>query len=126
MARKKPTKRDTSRRAAKDDKRTVTLKNVWVMEGASVQYADNLILRRQDGVFHLMFFQQQVPAIAGTHEEMAEQLEQMGVIENQCVARLVISEEKIAAVIDALQKAHEINIPAGKGVSKSSGSNGTK
>ncbi len=96
------------------------------MGDVELKYADNLILRFQDGTFQLMFFQQQVPAVFGTAADMKKQLEASGVMENVCVARLVVSEPKMGAMIDAMRKSHEAYAEYTKEHGAGSGPNGEK
>jgi hypothetical protein len=126
MARKKPAKAATRRKPHHDEGKSVYLKNEWLMGDVELKYADNLILRYQDGAFHLMFFQQQVPPLVGTPAEMEEQLKVSGVMENACVARLVISQPKMGAMIDAMHKSYEAYIEHAKGHGVGSGPNGER
>jgi hypothetical protein len=121
-----PSKKPKKKAFGSPKEKSVFLRNVWLMGDVCLQYADNLILRYQEGAFHLMFFQQQVPPLVGTPEEMAEQLMASGVMENNCVGRLVISKDKIPAMIEALQAAYD-GIPASKEPPpKASGPNGAR
>ena len=103
MARKKSA-RPAAIKKPRSEAGSVFLTNEWLMGDVELKYADNLILRFQDRTFQLMFFQQQVPAVFGTAADMKKQLEASGVMENVCVARLVVSEPKMGVMIDAMRR----------------------
>jgi hypothetical protein len=79
-----------------DIKKEVAVKRV-IPDDLRVTYSDGMVIKNQDGLFNLYFFQSRWP-IAITPEEM----EAIDSVEARCVAHLVITPEQMKKNIDAL------------------------
>jgi hypothetical protein len=62
-----------------------------------------MIVQHSEHEFYVSFFEMQPPIILGTPKDQQTQLEEIGHIEAECVARLVISPDRLENFIQALQ-----------------------
>jgi|HubBroStandDraft_1064217.scaffolds.fasta_scaffold558783_2 hypothetical protein len=73
---------------------------IWDEGDVQVQFADNVVVRFHDGAFELIFFKQKVPIVAGIQGQITQQVAKA--IENRCLSHIVMSETKMAELIEAL------------------------
>ena len=72
-------------------------------EGLHSRYATNVLV--QSGQFEIIisFFEAQLPILLGQPEENKAKLEQLGSIQAECVAKIIVSPELMPTIINALQ-----------------------
>lgn len=72
-------------------------------EGLQSRYATNVLV--QSGQFEIIisFFEAQLPVLMGQPEENKAKLEQLGSIQVECVAKIIVSPENMPTIISALQ-----------------------
>jgi hypothetical protein len=71
------------------------------------RYASNVLIQHTEHEFVLSFFELQPPLTVGSPEEQVAQLEAIGAVRAECVARIIISPARIGAFIEALTSNHE-------------------
>ena len=55
----------------------------------------------------LSFFQTKLPLLTGTPEENRAKLEQLGIIQANCVGRIIVNPDLIPKIIEALQTTYD-------------------
>ncbi len=76
----------------------------WQDAGRAL-FANNVIVQRDEGVIHLMFYQVNPPLIiAETEEERRKQFQGIEFLEAQPIARIALPEHKLLALVKALEK----------------------
>jgi len=74
-------------------------------EDLKTQFVSNLVIQHEPGIFILSFFETLPPFILGeTEEEKRMVLEKIEFIESKCLARLIITPEKMEAFIKAMSE----------------------
>jgi hypothetical protein len=82
----------------------VKLKRVYP-ENLRSHFVQNLIIQHEPGVFILSFFETWPPVVIGeSDEEKKHLLESIDEVESKCVARLVLTPDKLFAFIKAMEK----------------------
>jgi len=78
----------------------------WHLSAAKVpsRYANNMIVQHTDTEFIISFFEIFPPVVLGSPKEQTDQLNAIGVVQPECVARVVVSPEKFESFINALQQ----------------------
>ena|SRR5436309_3178669 len=66
--------------------------------------AQNFICSYQDGLFSLAFFEVWQPEIVGTPEERAKTLNEIKTAEVRCVARIVVTPNKLREILRAINE----------------------
>ena len=68
-------------------------------------FANHFVVQNDGPEFYLMFFQTNPPLIVtDSPADRKRQLEKLESVKSQCVARLVMSADRIPAVVEAMQK----------------------
>jgi hypothetical protein len=71
-------------------------------------FVSNLVIQHQPHAFILSFFEVWPPPIVGeTDEEKREQVEQIESVKATCVARLVVTPDKMKDFLDTMQENYE-------------------
>ena len=65
-------------------------------------FANHFAIQHENGVHHLMFFQVNPPLLLGSHEEKAKLLRDLESVQAVCTARIVVSEELMPKILQAL------------------------
>jgi hypothetical protein len=74
-------------------------------EDLKTQFVSNLVIQHEPGIFMLSFFETLPPIILGeTEEEKHMVLEKIEFLESKCLARLIITPEKMEAFIKAMSE----------------------
>ena len=73
-----------------------------VPEGLAGLYANNIVVQHTQYEFVVSFFQTFPPLVLGSPEERAAQIEQLDSVKAKCVARIVVSPERMQAFVDVL------------------------
>jgi len=74
-------------------------------EDLKTQFVSNLVVQHEPGILILSFFETLPPIILGqTEEEKHMALEKIEFIESKCLARLIITPEKMEAFIKAMSE----------------------
>jgi len=81
--------------------RLVTIE--WPEPGVAA-FANNLLAVSDGGTTYLTFCQIAPPILMGTEEERREQLQSLGSLKAQAVARIVVPVDTLAKMIGVLQK----------------------
>lgn len=75
-------------------------------------FANHAIVQFDTHEFHLSFFEVRPPVLLGSDEQKQSILEQMDVIEAKCVARIVISRDRMPGVLKMIADNVERHIGA--------------
>ena len=75
---------------------------------AESQYANNVLVQSTPHEIVISFFETQLPPLAGTPEENAAMLQEVGYIQANLVARIIVAPSIAPSVISALQTAIEM------------------
>ena len=82
----------------------ITLPIKWnIPDDIQSRYANNVLVQSGPYEIVISFFETQYPLLAGSPEENKAQLEQLGVVQANCVSRIIVSPELLAVIIDAMQ-----------------------
>lgn len=86
------------------DKRFKKVKiNYHFPEDLNTYFVENIIAQHQPGFFILSFFETFLPPIVGeTPEDREKALEKLKEVDAKCVARLVVTPEKMNDIIEVL------------------------
>jgi hypothetical protein len=79
----------------------------WKPEGMPVVFANQMLVNAGDHEVHLHFFEVSPPLIFGTDEQKKEQIESLTSVDARGVVRVVVSKERLPAIIEALQSTAE-------------------
>jgi len=66
------------------------------------KYATNMVIQHTKGEFTISFFEIRAPIVLGTPEEQAEQLEKGDKVEARCVARIVVTPDRLPGFIKVM------------------------
>ncbi len=67
-------------------------------------YATNFTVQHTDHEFVVSFYEARPPLLLGTPEEVAAQLQKVGAIQANCVARIVVTPGRMTDFVEVLQK----------------------
>ena len=73
-----------------------------IPEGIVSKYATNMVVQHSDQEFILSFFELQPPIIFGTPQDL-EKLDAASSIRAECIARVIVSTERMPRFIEVLQ-----------------------
>jgi hypothetical protein len=71
------------------------------------RYANNLLVQHTEHEFIVSFFEMLPPLAVGSPEEQAAQLQAIGAVRAECVARVVVSADRMASFVEALRGSYE-------------------
>ena len=71
--------------------------------GKPALFANHMMVQVDEFECHLSFYEIQPPVIQGTPEEKKEQLDRLTSIQARCVARVVVSRERVPGLVLTLQ-----------------------
>jgi len=100
--------------ADKDTSRILLPIEWHVPDDLVTRYANNLLIQHTEHEFILSFFEILPPLAVGSPEEQAAQLQAIGAVRAECVARVVVSSDRIASFVEALRGSYE-KYPASSG-----------
>jgi hypothetical protein len=75
----------------------------WSNVDAPVVFANNLVVQVDEHECHLSFFEVKPPLVMGSREEKRKQLKELKSIQARCVVRVVISSDRLASFVEAMQ-----------------------
>jgi len=110
MAKKKPQSRTDGQSATEKPTNT---EGDFVMVPIAREYppgqvgvlANNLVVQHDGPEFHLLFFQHHPPIISGdTEEEIRKAVQEVEAVKSICVARLIVSAERLPLFIRAMSE----------------------
>ncbi len=110
MAKKKPQKRTNGQPATKKTARTEdnVIAVPFIREyppGQVGVLANSFVIQHDGPEFHLLFFQNHPPVILGeTEEEIKKAAKEVKAVKSVCVARLIVSAERLPSFIRAMQE----------------------
>ena len=70
-------------------------------------YASNMFVQVGEYEIVLSFFQTKLPLLTGTPEENKAKLEQLGIIQANCVGKIIVNPDLIPKIIEALQTTYD-------------------
>ena len=82
----------------------VALRLEWhVPEDMACQYATNLVVQQSEHEFIISFFNAPPPILIGSPEEIRDQLQQLGSVRADCVARIIVASSRMPEFVQVLQ-----------------------
>ena len=76
----------------------------WFPPGQRGQFANHMIIQFDNHEFHLSFFEIQPPVLIGSEEDKRQVLESLDHIDAVCVARIVISKDRMPVFVKAISE----------------------
>ncbi len=67
------------------------------------KFTNNIIVQHQKDHFVISFFETFLPGLLGSKEEQKKMLEKIDHVESKCIARLIVTPEKMADFIKAME-----------------------
>ena len=67
------------------------------------RYATNMLVQQSEHEFIMWFFEAKMPPIVGTPDEIKTQLEQLGSIRADCVARITVAASRMPEFVKVLE-----------------------
>jgi hypothetical protein len=81
----------------------------WNSEGMPVVFANQMLVNMDEHEVHLHFYEIAPPVIYGSDEQRQKQIESLSSVTARGVVRVILSKDRLPAVIEALQTiAHRI------------------
>ena len=77
-----------------------------IPEGTVSRYATNMVVQHSEQEFILSFFELLPPIILGTPQEL-EKLDKMTSVRAECIARVIVSADRMPKFIEVLQQTLE-------------------
>lgn len=74
-----------------------------ISEDIDSKYATNLVIQHSEHEFIIDFFEMRNPLILGDPDQVREQQEKLESIRAECVARIIVSPERMQEFIDVIQ-----------------------
>lgn len=75
----------------------------WVVPDHIVaRYATNMVVQHGENEFFISFFEVKPPLILGNPQEVREQMGKIKALPANCVAQVIVSDDKMKSFIDAL------------------------
>lgn len=68
------------------------------------RYATNLVVQNTGHEFVISFFEAAPPLLFGSEEEVQKQLEKLDYIDAMCVARIIVSPERMPEFVEVLRQ----------------------
>jgi len=75
-----------------------------IPEDIVARYATNMVIQRLENEFLISFFEIKPPIILDTPEKVSQKLRNMKSMQANCVAQIIVAENKLPAFIDALKR----------------------
>lgn len=86
----------------------IALPMEWrVPDNLESKFATHLTIQNSDQEFIINFFEAHPPVITGTEEQKKAQLEELSSIEATCVARIVVTPQRMRDFLDTMEKNFE-------------------
>jgi len=89
------------------DSKQITLPVEWNFGNIANKYATNMLIQAGENEFFLSFFEIAPPILFSSEDE-----NKIDSLKAECVARIIVSKDKMRAFVDAMQKSVEDNIPS--------------
>jgi len=106
-----PSKKGTHKMSDRDQESKSTVVNIpvnWhIPEDFPSPYASNMFAQAGEYEITISFFQTKLPLFTGTQEENKAKLEQLGIIQAECVSRIIVNPELVPKIIQALQATYD-------------------
>ena len=74
-----------------------------ISEDLDSKYATNLVIQHSEHEFIIDFFEMRHPLILGNPQQVREQREKLESVRAECVARIIVSPDRMQEFIDAIQ-----------------------
>src|SRR5688572_9032727 len=104
MADKKKPRGDKEPEKQPDDEARTLSIELHTPETLTSRYANHMLVQRGLDESFLLFFEIQPPVILGTPEEVEEQKKALESVQGTCIARIVVPNGLIPAIIKAFQQ----------------------
>lgn len=75
----------------------------YVPEDLKSQYATNMVIQHTDQEFLISFFEIKNPIIVGSDEEVMSKYQEIGKIKANCIARIIVTPDRMKEFIDILR-----------------------
>ncbi|MBI4321049.1 MAG: DUF3467 domain-containing protein [Chloroflexi bacterium] len=99
MAAEKPKKQENT------EKQGLALPLEWyVPESIISRYATNMAVQFSGQEFIISFFEARPPLVIGSPDVVKKELEQMQAVRAECVARIIVSKERMPVFVNVLQQ----------------------
>ena len=76
-----------------------------VSQEIASKYATNLVVQNSQQEFFLSFFETLPPILLGSSDEVQDQLQSLGTVRSDCVARVIVSPSRFKEFVDLLNQA---------------------
>lgn len=74
-----------------------------ISEDLDSNYATNLVIQHSEHEFFIDFFEMRHPLILGNPDQVREQQEKLESVRAECVARIIVSPDRMQEFVDAIQ-----------------------
>lgn len=78
-----------------------------IPEDVESKYATHLNIQSTDQEFVINFFEAHPPIITGTEEQKKTQLEELSSVEATCVARIIVTPQRMRDFLDTMEESFE-------------------
>ncbi len=75
-----------------------------IPENIPVRYATNLVIQRLENEYLISFFEVLPPILLGTPEEIGEKLGTLNSVRANCVAKIIVSANKMPEFVSVMQR----------------------
>ncbi len=72
--------------------------------GLVSRFATNMVVQHTEQEFIISFFEARPPLLIGSEEEVRAQLAQIGGVEAECVARIIVTADRMPGFVAVLQE----------------------
>ena len=79
----------------------------YVSEDIKSQYATNMIVQHTGEEFLISFFEMEQPLLLGNRDEVKSKLETIGTIRAKCIARIIVTPQRMKKFVEAMTKNFE-------------------
>ncbi len=88
---------------SKEKKALIVPLEWYVPDHMTTTYATNFVVQQTGQEVILSFFEAEKPVLLGTTEQVEQELSRLKSIRAKCVARIVVTPDKIPGIIEALR-----------------------
>lgn len=74
-----------------------------ISENIVARYATNMVIQQLENEVLISFFEIKPPIILGSPEQIQKQLEELGSVNADCVAQIIVAKNKMPNFIEALE-----------------------
>ena len=93
-----------AKKPPKESPKVVSTPIQWLGSPAPSIFANQMVVQADENDFYLSFFEIVPPLLLGDEADQRKQLEEIGGVQARCVARIVISSQKIETFAEAIMQ----------------------